>query len=177
MKVIYLGLVVLLGYSSMQAQSASKEVLDETKTVTTKTNNGKEVTESKVEINRRVEQDVKLDKDDKHKLNQNRVATEAQETIKITKNSPFTASNKSMTYELDGKSVEFEMNSEGFLISNPLNSKSMKVEQSAGDNSQFVMDYNGRTEIGFFDEKGNFIVQKIDDNSNQVITKTYILVQ
>ncbi|PNW28320.1 hypothetical protein [Formosa algae] len=96
MKSIYLGVLLCLGYVSVQAQTVTKDVLDETKTITTQTNNGKEIKENTVEINRRVEQEVKLDEADKNKLNQNRVPTEAQvqETIKITDNSPFSSQKK-----------------------------------------------------------------------------------
>ncbi|WP_159023238.1 hypothetical protein [Formosa sp. L2A11] len=179
MKFIYLGLVILLGFSAVQAQTVPKEVLDETKTITTTVNDGKEIKENTVEINRRVEQDVKLAESDKDKINQSRLITEGQvtETVKITNNSPFTLENKSMTYKLDGESKEFIMSDKGFVISDPTDSKLTKVRQSDTDNSQFVMTDNGQTEIGFFDEKGNFIVQKFDNNSNEIVSKIYVLVQ
>ncbi|QDO94990.1 hypothetical protein FNB79_13760 [Formosa sediminum] len=179
MKSIYIALVILLGYSSTQAQTVTKDVLDETKTITTKTNNGKEIKENTIEINRRVEQDVKLDEADKNKLNQNRANTEAQvqETIKITNNSPFTANKKSMVYKLDDKTMEFKMNDDGFSILNHANSDMTTVKQSEGDTSQFVMKDNGETGIGYFDEQGNFVVQKFDKKSNQIVSKTYQLVE
>ncbi|WP_299781007.1 hypothetical protein [uncultured Formosa sp.] len=177
MKLIYFGLVFLLGFTSVQAQTVPKEVLDETKTVTTQINNGKEIKESKVEINRRVEQDVKLVEADKDKLNQSRLTTDAKvtEKVKITNNSPFTSDKTTMTYKLDGESKQFKMSDEGFLISDPMDSKTMIVKQSDADNSQFVMTDNGRTEIGFFDEKGNFVVQKFDKKTNEIISKIYVL--
>ena len=179
MKSIYIGVLLCLGYVSVQAQTVTKDVLDETKTITTQTNNGKEIKENTVEINRRVEQEVKLDEADKNKLNQNRVPTEAQvqETIKITDNSPFSSQKKSMVYKLDDKVMEFNMSDDGFTITNPNNSSTTAVKQSDGDHSQFVMKDNGNTGIGYFDENGNFVVQRFDKKSNEVISKTYHLVE
>ncbi|WP_066218392.1 hypothetical protein [Formosa haliotis] len=178
MKTIYI-VMALLCFSGAIAQTTPKEVLEETKTVTTKVDDGKGVTEKKVEVNTRVEQDVKLADEDKNKVNQSRVHTpsEVTETVKITDNSPFTTDKKVINYRVDGKTCTFTMDEEGFLITDPTNSSTMKVEQSEGDSSQFVVNDKGETGIGYFDDNGNFVVQQFDKNSNKIVSKTYTLVE
>ncbi|CDF79199.1 conserved hypothetical protein [Formosa agariphila KMM 3901] len=164
---------------TVHAQTQPKEVIEETKTVTTKVNTGTEIKESTVEYNTRKEQDVKLAEGDKNKINQSRVDAPAQvtETVRVTDNSPFTANNKSMKYELDGKVCQFSMHENGFLISDSASTKPTKVEQSDADETQFVLNDNGKTGIGYFDEEGNFIVQQFDKKTNEIVSKVYTLIK
>ncbi|MDW5288432.1 hypothetical protein [Formosa sp. PL04] len=179
MKTIYLVFAMLFIYSANAQTDPKKDVLDETKTITTKEYTGDGIKESKVEINTRTEQSVKLAEGDENEVNQNRVYSpvEVTETVKVTENSPFTANKNSMIYEVDGKTCEFKMQENGFLILDSTNSEPTKVEQSDADSTQFVMNDNGQTGIGYFDENGNFIVQQFDRKSNKIISKTYTLVK
>ena len=179
MKSIYL-IVVLLFLTTVNAQTdPKKDVMEETKTITKQQHTANGIKESTVEINTRTEQDVKLAEGDKNKLNQERVSVPVQvtETIKLTDNTPFTSNKTSMTYQVDDRICEFRMNENGFTILDPENSIPTKVEQSDADVTQFVMNDNGQTGIGYFDEEENFIVQQFDKQSNKIVSKVYTLVK
>ena len=179
MKAIYLIFAILLTYTANAQTDPKKDVTVESKKVTTTVNNGKEIKENTVEYNTRTEQNVKLSDADKNKVNQSRVYTPAQvtETVRVTDNTPFTENKKSMRYELKGKMYQFDMHENGFLISDSASNIPTMVEQSDADSTQFVMNDNGQTGIGYFDEKGNFIVQQFDKNSNEIVSKIYTLIK
>lgn len=169
----------LLICSVATAQTEPKDVKEETKTVTTKVDNGNEVVKEKVEYSTKEVQDVRLSESDKNKVNQDRVDAPVQvtETVKITSNSPFTESKQQINYTLDGKKSVFTMINDGFVISDPSNSeKTMKAKQSK-DNHQFVIEKDGETGIGYFDDNGNFIVQQFDEKTNKLESKTYKLMK
>lgn len=165
--------------SFVTAQTEPKDIQEETKTVTTKINDGSTITEETVEYNTKKVQEVKLSEDDKNKINQDRVnaPVEVTETVRITNNSPFTQTQQVMQYTLDGKRCVFTMSEDGFLISDPNNTYTPKTVKQSADSKQFVIEEDGTSGIGFFDDKGNFIVQQFNKNTNKVESKVYTLVE
>ena len=179
MKSIYL-VFALLFLNMVYAQTdPKKDVMIETKTITKQQHTAEGIKESTVEMNTRTENDVKLAEGDKNKINQERVSVPVQvtETIMVTDNTPFTSDKTSMTYKVDDRICEFKMNENGFVILDSDNSKPTKVEQSDADVTQFVLNDNGQTGIGYFDENGNFIVQQFDKKSNKIVSKIYTLIK
>ncbi|WP_434036101.1 hypothetical protein [Formosa sp. 4Alg 33] len=179
MKSIYIVVALLFMYTVNAQTDPKKDVTVESKKVITTINNGSEIKKNTVEYQKRTEQDVKLAEGDKNKINQSRVDTPAQvtETVRVNNNTPFTSDRKSMQYELDGKMCQFDIHENGFLITDSSSNTPTKVEQSDADSTQFVMNDNGKTGIGYFDEKGNFIVQQFDKNSNEIVSKVYTLIK
>lgn len=176
----YIYLFVLLVSGTAMAQEKPKEVKQETIEKTVKYNNGEKISESKIKVVSRETADVELAMDDKEKVNQNRVATTKKvETMVMVDDDldpDYELLSKETHFISDDKSFKFTPNNGGFNIAYDNNSNKFvvvgKAYSSKNPGSYVVKGetYNG---VGHFNEKGDFIVEYYNADSQSLKTIMY----
>ncbi|WP_152596219.1 hypothetical protein [Algibacter lectus] len=176
----YIYMFVLLVCGTSMAQEKPKEVKQETIEKTVKYNNGEEVTESKLKVISRETSNVELALDDKGKVDQQRVATTKKiETMVMVDDDldpDYDLLSKETHYISNDKSFKFSPSDGGFNIIFDNNDNEFVVVGKAwstkNPGSYIVKGetYNG---IGYLTEKGEFVVEYYNVNSERIEMVSY----
>ncbi|MGJ5640833.1 hypothetical protein [Formosa sp. S-31] len=151
---------VLFAFQLSNAQVKPKDVEEQSEVVVRKVNDGKTVTEEEIEISTHKEKNTGTD------------VVDISQTVSVPSNSPFTESKKTIKYTINGQECLFTVTDDGFTITYTTTSKIITAKQSK-DHTQFVLDDNGKTAIGYFDQEGDFIVQEMNQSTNSVESVVY----
>lgn len=176
----------LLMFTNLVAQTStnSTDILEETvikKAIIKK--DGKQI-ENKTKITTREVQDITLEAEDKYSVNQDRIET----PIKVTKiveidndNDPFYDSEAQFIYyKLNNEDYIFKQNKKGYTVFVNRNGNDEVIAEAVksvkNDYYIYLTDL-GNEGVGYFDEKGNFIIEYYDFNSKGLLTQKYLLVK
>src|SRR5690606_12732090 len=179
--IMYVG--VLLLFSSVYAQEKPKNVSEETTVKTVKVNDGKKITETKVKVNTREEQELKLAEADKNKTDQELVTS----PVKVTKtvsidldNDPFyDTAYQERAFTFGENNYNFTRNDAGFHILSKKADASTQIGSAYRSSlkNYYIFESEGKTGIGYFNSKGNFVVEYHDKGQNGLKVEEYILME
>ncbi|MEW4924456.1 hypothetical protein [Algibacter sp. 2305UL17-15] len=171
---------VLLICGTAMAQEKPKEVKEEATIKTIKYNDGQEIKEKKVKVVTRETTNVKLDENDAQKVNQERLPdTKKVEKMVMVSGDPNTSYElllKETNYISEDKNYKFTPSDKGFDISFDNNNNEFEVTGKAWNSSNkgsYLVkgdNYNG---VGYFNTKGEFVVEYYDEDSQSIKTMTY----
>lgn len=158
----------------------TKDVKVETEQKIIKIEDNKGTTEKKVSVTTRETADVKLDDADKNKVNQDRIQTTAKVEKTISVDNDADASYdaiKTETFYKNETGMYMLMPSETGYVLAVKNKDDKYVENSkilkTSTKGQYLIKNNAVSGMGYFDEKGNFIVHYLSDKDNTVSTQIY----
>ncbi|MCX7548426.1 hypothetical protein OS188_10735 [Xanthomarina sp. F1114] len=163
------------------AQEKPKNVSEETTTKTIKVDDGKEVVEKKVKITTREEQQLKLDKADKNKVNQDVVSSPSKvtQTVEVDDDSDsyYDSKIKTIHYSYNDKPYVFKRNSNGFLVSQVVSNSETEFGKAINTSrsNNYVFKSNNYNGIGYFDSNNNFIIEYYDTSKNAIVKKVFTL--
>ncbi|MFD1162187.1 hypothetical protein [Hwangdonia seohaensis] len=170
----------LLFIGSAMAQEKPKEVKQETKVKIVKTKNDKETSEKKVKVITRETADVKLDKKDENKVNQNRVnATKKVEKMVMVdddNDADYDVLTKETFFVSGNETYKFTPNERGFdIIFDKDENEFVKIGKawSTSASGNYIIRGEMHNGIGYFDKNGNFVVEYFDDASKRIKKMTY----
>ncbi|MCF1422002.1 hypothetical protein [Mangrovimonas futianensis] len=165
------------------AQEKPKNVSEETTVKTIKIDNGREVTEKKIKVTTKEEQEIKLDEDDKNKVNQSIVASpkKVTKTVEVDSDHDVFYDSKLQTaqYVCDGTMYDFDRCDTGFKVVAVKNDNDVNfgnaIQSSTKNHYFFRSDkYSG---IGYFNSQGNFTVEYFDENKNKLVKQEFVAVK
>ncbi len=151
--------------------------MEETKTTTTTVNkNGEVVSENTVKVTTKKEQAIKTVQREGNTPDGDKVDTPVKvtQTIQINRNSdPFyDVTDKTVYYNYNDEQFTFTSDNNGFLMTSPQNSSYGEARKSAS-NHFYLMTIKGNPGVGYFDHKGNFVVEYHDTANNVMIMESY----
>lgn len=177
---IYICLFLFAG--TIMSQEKPKNVSEETTVKTTKTNNGEKITESKVKVTTREEQNIEFDEKDKNKTDQNIIdsPTKITKTLEIddNKNQAYDSKVEIAYYEFDGRKYNFTKNDTGFLITSDNKNDAFKSGSiiKASKENHYLFNAENHTGIGYFNSEGNFITEYYNPKTGVLEKEVFILV-
>lgn len=156
-----------------------KDVVEETKVKTMKVEkNGKVVSEKKVAVTTKKEQEVKTAIEPDHYENSTRLDTPVKvtKTVKIdSDNDPFFDSETTMvTYKMNDQDYAFTRNDAGFIIT--FNGEDATVYGNArltSLNGYYLLNADNFSGIGYFNSEGNFVVEYYDETLNAMVIQEF----
>lgn len=174
---------LLLFVTGIYAQETPvKDKKEETVTTKIVVNNGKTIEKITVKEETTTEKrQVRLKDKDDHYENQNveYVPTESKKTVRINNNIKYANMVKRSFYMYNGKKYSFTPDKTGFFISLQQGNQQTRIAKirktSAKDH--FLVTGNNFSGIGYFDTKGNFIIERPDRSGDNMIVQKYTLVQ
>ncbi|GGD09564.1 hypothetical protein [Hyunsoonleella pacifica] len=176
----YIYIMALLICVPIMAQEKPTEIKKETKVKEVKYTDGDKTKEGKIKVVTKETSKVKLDADDKYKLNQDRVPTDKKVTTTIMIDNDADKAYDVLTSETyyisADKDYKFSPNTSGFMMA-LANDKNEFVEIGKAWNTHSPGSYIIKGEtfngIGYFDKDGSFIVEYYDEDSESIKTITY----
>ncbi|NJX15111.1 hypothetical protein [Tamlana crocina] len=173
-------IMAMFVFTTTWAQETPKEVKQETQVKTVKYDDGEATTEKKVKVVTRETADVKLDKKDKEKVNQQRVKStkkvEKMLMVDDDNDAEFDLLTKTTHFVNDNGQYKFTPTNRGFDIAFD-NDNNQFVEigsawttQSGGN---YIISGEVQNGIGYFNKNGDFVIEYYDETSNQIKTKIY----
>lgn len=175
---IYTGIFLITGV--MFAQEKPRSMTETTEVKTVKIDNGQEVVKNKVKVTTREEKQIKLDKDDAGKVNQDRVIHDDKKVVKTIEidndNDPFYDSEiELVTYVRDGEEYSFVKNANGFDVSGSSNNKNFgNATRSSIDDKYYLFNNEDYSGIGYFDDDGNFNIEYFDRSTNAIMISKFL---
>ena len=177
--VFYIGLFLFAG--TLFAQEKTKNVSEETTVKTIKTNNGEKITENKVKVTTREEQNIEFDKKDKNKRDKDVVNSPVKitKTLEIDNDSDSFYDSKVEVafYEFGGKRYNFTKNETGFLVNNDNATENYGKAIRASQKNHYLYKSGDKTGIGYFNEKGNFTVEYYNNDTGVLEKEEFIMVK
>ncbi|MFD2726013.1 hypothetical protein [Hyunsoonleella rubra] len=175
----YIYMLAILICGPAMAQEKPTEIMKETTVKEVKYKDGDTTKEGKIKVVTKETANVKLDADDKHKLNQDRVpATKKVQTTIMIDNDADTAYDvltKETYFISEEKDYKFSPNKSGFMIA-LTDDKNEFVEIGKAWNTHTPGSYIVRGEtyngIGYF-EGDTFVVEYYDETSESIKTIKY----
>ena len=177
-KIAYLSIFLITGFAFSQEKPRSMSETTETKTV--KVNNGKEVIENKVKVTTREEKEIKLDKKDAGKVDQDMVIDDEKKVVREIEidndKDPFYDSKLEMvTYVRDGKEYSFVRNESGFDVSATESDEMYgNAFRSNYNKNYYIFNSNENSGVGYFNKKGNFVIEYYSPENKKVMTKEFV---
>lgn len=170
-------MMVLLLSVGMMAQQKPKEIKVETEVKTIKVNDGERVSEKRVKVITREENDVNLDANDEQKVNQGRMKTDTKvEKTVIVDNDGYETSAKATYYKLDGENYLLTPNISGFdIASDNAEHTIIGTAWASSSKGHYIVDVNMLQGMGYFDEDGNLVVEYHNKGTNQIESKIYTI--
>ena len=174
-----IALIVMLGLGAgMYAQEkVNKNVTEETKTTTVTVDNGTEKKKFvKTEKTDKV-QDIEFKDDKGNKLNKDIKDT----PVKVTKSETIsgdgipTQTGSITYYTMDGKNFMFVKDRRGYKISTPQEPNYGVLRKTS--NGNFIYKTDDKTSFGYFNQKGDLVVESYDNDGEGVIVETYTLIK
>lgn len=177
MKKIALIVMLELGAGMYAQEKVNKNVTEETKTTTVTVDNGTE--KKKIVKTEKVDkvQDIQFQEEKGNKLNKNIKDT----PVKVTKSETIsgdgiaTQTGSTTYYTMDGKNYMFVKDRRGYKISTPQNLNYGVLRKTS--NGNFIYKTDDKTSFGYFNQKGDFVVESYDNDGEGVIVETYTLIK
>ena len=170
----------LLVCSTAIAQEKPSEVSEEVEVKTVEYKNGDATTEKKVKVITRETSNVKLDKKDKNKVNQDRLkATKKVEKMVMVDDdadNDYDTLSKITYYVIGESEFMFTPNNRGFDIAFNNDKKKFVNSQMAlktGAKGNYIVRGEAQHGIGYFDVDGNFVVEYYNEDTDAIEVKTY----
>ena len=165
----------LLLTAGMQAQNTN--VTNVTKKTVTTVKDSDGVKKTVKEQNIQAKQNIELQNADSKSLNKNvkDSPVELVSTTTITNPDGTTRTveiDRSSLYEVDGNNYMLSLDPSGYIITDA-NNKKIGILRATSNNSYIFRGTNS-TSIGYFDVDGNLVLETYDDQSDSVITRTFI---
>ena len=174
-------IAALMISGTLFAQEKPTEVKQVTEVKTVKTSHGQKITEKKEKVVTRETSDIKLDENDKNKIDQDQVnsITKVEKEVYVDNddNSGYNFLAKETYYISDGGNYAFSPNKKGFNINfNSENDKSVEIGKSwvSSNEAYYIVDGETHSGIGHFNIKGDFVVEYYNKDTKQVEVKTYL---
>ena len=163
--------------STAMSQEDVTEVKQETEVKTVKYKNGDGVKEDKVKVITRETSNVELDDKDMNKVNQDRVdATKKVEKMVMIDNDSddeYDILSKETFFISGEQNYKFTPNDKGFNMAfNNNNNEFVGVGEawSSQKPGSYIVKGNSYNGLGFFDDKGDFVVQYYDEATQSIKT-------
>lgn len=165
------------------AQEKPKNVSEETTVKTTKTNDGSKITESKVKVTTREEQNIEFEEGDKNKTDKDIIETPVKVTntleVDNDKDQYYDSKVEISHYEYDGHKYNFSKDENGFLITTDANDNTLNIGNAirASRENHYLFRDENRTGVGYFNKEGNFAVEYYNPNTGTLEKEVFILVK
>ena len=176
--IIYM--IAALIFGTAMAQENPTEVKQETEIKTVKYKAGEKTNESKVKVITRETANVKLDKNDKNKVNQDRLNStkkvEKMVMIDDDSDADYETLTKITFYVVGVDKYMFTPNNRGFDIAfNNEDKKFVKSQRAltTGTRGNYIIRGEVHHGIGYFDVDGNFVVEYYNADTDHIEVKTY----
>lgn len=178
MKNLILAIILASSVSLMNAQSTNKQVESTTTIKTVKDSDGEHKivkNEEKKEV-----QNIEMKEEKPNTLNIEMKETpiKTETTTKITNPDGSTRTvdvDRSSYYESDGKKYQVALDAYGYTMMDPTTKKSALLRKTS--TNSYIYRNKNKMAIGYFDTKGNLILETYDDKSDKVSTETYTVVK
>lgn len=175
--IVYIGLFLISGSLLAQEKSRDKVEVTETKTITS--NNGREVTQEKIKVTTTEEQKIEMSEDDENKVNQERnmdAGKKITQKVEIDNDSdPFyDSSMEVVNYQENGMGYKFVKTTDGFDVTTMESDMEYGQAIKASNSNKYEFKTGEFSGVGYFDDQGNFIVEYVDKNTNQMVTKKFV---
>lgn len=175
MKTILLGATALLFSININAQSKNVKSEVTTKITTIKDSEGEKKMIKTQEINEN--QEIQLMDAESSILNKNTKET----PINVTATTKITADgvtrlidvDRSAYYELDGQKYQVAIDKIGYTMTFANGQKKAILRKTSNNN--YIYKDNESTAYGYFDDKGNLVLENYKEGSDTITTTTYIL--
>lgn len=177
MKNLILTFSLLFGLGVYAQESTPVDKMEATKTTTTTIDkNGEKIVVRKVKETTRKEQEIKTEQREGQTVNGDKIDTpiKVTKTIQIDRDwDPFYDTvGKTVYYNLNGEKLTFNSSDSGFLLMSPENTTYGEAMKSA--NSHFYLTtIKENPGVGYFDSKGNFIVEYYDKQNKVMVLEIY----
>ncbi|ULC58223.1 hypothetical protein MBM09_09860 [Flaviramulus sp. BrNp1-15] len=170
----------MLIFSTAMTQEKPTEVKEETKVKTIKYKDGDETAEKKVKVVTRETANVKLDKNDATKVNQDRVAatTKVEKMLMIDDDadSDYDTLSKVTYFMYGDNNYMFTPNSRGFDIAfDKDKEKFVNVGRAltTGAKGNYIISGEAYNGIGYFNTDGNFVIEYYNNDTDTIEVKVY----
>ena len=177
MKTIVVTLVALFAITSLQAQNQNVQKTTEVKTTTIKDSDGEKKIVKTIETNQ--VQKVELGEEKPNTLNIETVAspvsvvTETKVSVDGVVQSIDV--DRSALYNFDGKEYNVTLDKSGYTITNPTTKNQAFLRRTSNNN--YIYKTKNKTSVGYFDEKGNLILETYDEKTDKIVLEKYNLVK
>jgi hypothetical protein len=177
MKTIFFSITVFL--FSIQQHAQNTNVTDVTKTTitTVKDSDGEKQIIKKQEVQE--VQNIEFQNADSNALNKDMKTTpiEITSTTQITNPDGTTRTvdiDHSSYYQGNGKQYELKLDAAGYTISSSQSKKPALLRKTSTNSYIYITKY--KTAIGYFDTKGNLILETYDSKNDKVMVETFVKV-
>jgi hypothetical protein len=163
------------------AQEKTKNVSEETTVKTIKTNNGEKITENKVKVTTREEQNIEFDEKDKDKRDKDVVNSPVKvlKTLEIDddKDNFYDSKVEIGFYEFEGTRYNFTKSETGFLIHKNEDAFNFGKALRASEKNHYLFKSDDKTGVGYFNDKGNFAVEYYNNDTGKLEKEEFIMVK
>ena len=172
MRSLILGAVALFSFAS-SAQNQNVTEVSKTTVTTIKDSDGEKTLVKNQNI--QAVQDIELQNADSKELNKDMKATPVQVTSTTQVTSPDgtvrnIAVDRSAYYTMGTNKYQVALDKSGYTMMN--NGKKTGVLRATSNNN-YIYRTKEKISFGYFDEKGNLILETYDDKSDQLTVETY----
>lgn len=173
MKTIALSLVSFFALSTLQAQNENVQKTTEIKTTTIKDSDGEKKIVRTVETNQ--VQKVELGEEKANTLNIETVASPVnvvtQTKVSVDGVVQSIDVDRSAVYNFDGKDYKVSLDKSGYTITNSDSKNQAFLRRTSNNN--YIYKTKNKTSVGYFDEKGNLILETYDEKTDKIILEKY----
>ncbi|MEC4003847.1 hypothetical protein OX283_004200 [Flavobacterium sp. SUN052] len=177
MKTIAVTIVAIFALSTLQAQNKNVQKTTETKITTIKDSDGEKKIVKTVETNQ--VQKVELGEEKANTLNIEtvpspvNVVTETKVSVDGVVQS--VDIDRSAVYNFDGKEYNVSLDKSGYTITNPSTKNQALLRRTSNNN--YIYKTKNKTSVGYFDEKGNLILETYDEKTDKIVLEKYNLMK
>lgn len=178
MRKIFATAILLAFGITANAQVDQKQVTKESTTRTVTVDNGE--TKRKVSKTERTEavQDIELQNAESNQLNKDikQTPVRVQKSTSISGTGiPEQEIDRSSYYSFNGRNYQFQSDNSGYRITSPDNKEYGVLRKLS--NGNYIYRTKDKVSVGYFDDKGNLVVETYDDKNDRITVETYTRVQ
>jgi hypothetical protein len=165
--------IIMLSLGVTLSAQVNQNVTKETKTTKVTVSDGKDPkTVTKTET-RNAKQDIELKDADSKKLNKDIQPSPVQvtATTSVSGDGMPTQINQTSFYTMNGERYQFVTDANGYKIASPSNVNYGMLRKTSNNN--YIYTTGTTTSTGYFDGKGNFVVETYDKGTDGVTVETY----
>lgn len=171
-------LLILLLFTGIYAQNDTIDRIEQTTVQTVEKDDKGDGLNSRVKVKTIKEQSIMTNPMQSGELNQDRYlpGVKVTKTISIDsdRDSFYDEKVELTYYEFKGKKYFFSVNDKGFdILSDPENSSILATAIISSTPNLYLMEIDGLTGFGYFDEQGNLIVDYLDRDDFKVINMKF----
>ena len=181
---IYIISLLMFTNTVAQTQTNSTNIKDETKIKKTFVQQDGNIIVNKTKVNTKEIQNIKLDDADKNKVNQDIIETpvEISKTVKVDndKDPFYDTEAKFYYYKFNNDDYIFKPDNKGYTVSIKRDDEEVLVGKAIKSlkNDYYIFMTNSENDgVGYFDEKGNFIIEYYDINNDGLLSREYLIVK